>query len=120
MYKFQAIDGNVYGPVSAEQLKQWIAEGRCNAESRIQAEGSQEWKTLAEFPEFASLVRPLAPPPPMPMPSASSGVQGKTSGLAIASLILGPLGIFCIGITSLVGLVLGIVAIVTINKSQGR
>jgi prepilin-type processing-associated H-X9-DG protein len=122
MYHVQATDGNVYGPVSAEQLKQWIAEGRCNAANRILAEGSQEWKTLAEFPEFADLIRPVTHPPPMP--SVSRGIQprtipAKTSGLAIASLILGSLGIFC-GITALVGLVLGIVAIVTINKSEGR
>src|SRR5579862_1494906 len=117
MYKFQATDGNVYGPVSAEQLKQWIAEGRCNAASKIQAEGSQEWKTLAEFPEFADSTRsPIAPPPPMP--TAPSGIPPKTSGLAIASLILGIVGFFCAGVTALVGLVLGIVAIVKINNSK--
>src|SRR3954469_10338822 len=124
MYKFQAIDGNVYGPVSAEQLKQWIAEGRCNAESKVQAEGSEEWRTLAEFPEFADSIRsPVTHPPPMP--PASRGVQpgtgpSKTSGLALASLILGILGLFCVGISALVGLILGIIAIVTINKSGGR
>jgi len=119
MYKFQASDGNVYGPVSAEQLKQWIAEGRCDGASKIQAEGSEEWRTLAEFPEFAdSIRRPVTST--RPMPSRSSGIPPKTSGLAIASLILGILGIFCGGITAIVGLVLGIVAIVTINKSDGQ
>src|SRR6478736_1844103 len=101
MYKFQAFDGNVYGPISAEQLKQWIAEGRCNAASKIQAEGSEEWRMIADFPEFADAIKsPLASPPPRPIPSASIGVPPKTSGLAIASLILGILGI-CGGITAL-------------------
>ena len=42
-----------YGPVSAEQVRQWIVEGRVNAETKLQAEGAAEWKPLAEVPEFA-------------------------------------------------------------------
>lgn len=42
-----------YGPVSAEQIRQWIAERRVDSETKLQAEGSGEWKRLAEVPEFA-------------------------------------------------------------------
>jgi hypothetical protein len=45
-------------------------------------------------------------------------LPGKTSGLAIASLVLGILGL-C-GITAILGLVLGIVAQVKISRSGGR
>ena len=41
-----------YGPVSPEQLRQWIAEGRANAQTLVQAEGSADWKPLGQFPEF--------------------------------------------------------------------
>ena len=44
----------------------------------------------------------------------------KASGLAISSLALGCLGLLTCGITSLIGLILGIVALVRINKSQGQ
>jgi hypothetical protein len=43
----------------------------------------------------------------------------RTSGMAIASLILGILGFFTCGITALVGLILGIVALSGIKKSNG-
>lgn len=42
--------------------------------------------------------------------------QAKTSGLAIASLVLGICGFFTCGLSALVGIVLGIVAIVAIKK----
>jgi prepilin-type processing-associated H-X9-DG protein len=51
-----------------------------------------------------------APPPPQP----------KTCGLAIASLICGIVGFCTLGLSALVGLVLGIVAILKIKKSLGQ
>jgi prepilin-type processing-associated H-X9-DG protein len=46
--------------------------------------------------------------------------EPRTSGMAIASLVLGIVG-FCVPcISALVGLILGIVALVSINKSNGR
>lgn len=45
-----------------------------------------------------------------PLPSA------KTSGLAIASLVLGICGIFTCGLTAIVGLILGIVGLCAISK----
>src|SRR5664279_1951846 len=55
----------------------------------------------------ASQIQPAAAPP-------------KTSRLAVTSLVLGCLGVLTCGITSLVGLVLGIIALVRINKSKGQ
>jgi prepilin-type processing-associated H-X9-DG protein len=43
----------------------------------------------------------------------------KTSGLAIASLVLGITGILC-GVTAIPGLILGIAALARIGRSQGR
>jgi hypothetical protein len=61
MYKIIGADGKEYGPATLEQLRAWIAEGRVNNQTRIQVEGSSEWKPLAAFPEFA----PTATPPPL-------------------------------------------------------
>ena len=53
MYKILGGDRKEYGPVSVEEITRWLAEGRLNAQSLAQAEGSAEWKPLSAFPEFA-------------------------------------------------------------------
>src|SRR5678815_505340 len=65
MYKIIGIDGRQYGPVSDEQIRQWIAAGRADAEIKAQKEGEEDWKPLSAFPEFAeALASKAAPPPP--------------------------------------------------------
>jgi type IV pilus assembly protein PilA len=64
----------------------------------------------------------LIKPPVAPSMPAAPGIRippKKTSGLAIASLVLGILG-FITGITGLIALVLGILALRGINKSSGE
>src|SRR5262249_30832222 len=53
MYKIIGADQKEYGPVSVEQLRQWIAEGRVNAQTLVRPEGETEWKPLSAFPDFA-------------------------------------------------------------------
>ncbi len=53
MYKIIGGDRREYGPATAEELRQWIAEGRLSGQSLIQLEGSGEWKPLSAYPEFA-------------------------------------------------------------------
>ena len=116
MYKMRGADQQEYGPVTADVLRQWIAQGRVAAHTLIQAEGRSDWQPLASLPEFAA-----DPAPPGPGATSAPVVRPaptKTSGLAITSLVCGVLG--CLGITALTGLILGIVALVKINKSQGR
>ena len=69
MYKIIGADGKEYGPVSAEQLRQWHKEGRVNNQTRILAEGSTDWKAFGDCPEFASA---SSTPPPF-SPNASAG-----------------------------------------------
>ena len=64
MYRIIGGDGQSYGPISAEQLRQWIAEGRANAQTRVQAEGQAGWVALGELAEFAGAV-PSQPAPPL-------------------------------------------------------
>ncbi len=125
MYKLLGVDQREYGPVSEAQVREWITQGRANAQTKLQPVGLTEWKPLADFPEFAEALRASAPPPPRPpipgiLAPMAGAAQPKTSGLAITSLVLGVLGLFTCGATALVGLVLGIVAMVKIEKSQGQ
>jgi hypothetical protein len=100
MYRIIGADGNQYGPISAEQLRQWIAEGRANAQTKVLAEGTTEWKPLSEFPEFfLSTSAPGAtPPPPAPGlptmqplgsygPPAAEQVNGPAIGLMVVSIL---------------------------------
>jgi Domain of unknown function (DUF4190)/GYF domain 2 len=115
MYRVLGADGKEYGPVNGEVLRQWITEGRANAQTRVKAEGAGDWQTLASVPEFEEL---FALPAGAVLPLFAAQAETKTSGLAVTSLVLGLVGI-C-GITALVGLIMGIVALVKINRSGGR
>lgn len=59
MYKIIGADQKEYGPISAEQIRQWIAEGRVNGQTQVCAEGTQDWKPLAAFPEFGFTAEPV-------------------------------------------------------------
>jgi hypothetical protein len=73
MYKVIGTDGREYGPISAEQLRQWIAERRADGQTQVQPEGSTEWRPLSELPEFAAA---LAAQPPAPGAPLGGGMPG--------------------------------------------
>lgn len=60
------------------------------------------------------------PPPAQPIPRnlPQQQVALKTSGLAIAALVLGILGFCTAGLTGLIGLILGIIALVQIGDKR--
>lgn len=75
MYKIIGADGKEYGPVSAEQLRQWLTEGRINNQTRIQADGSADWKAFGDCPEFANAA-PTTPPPYSSQSSSGINLEG--------------------------------------------
>lgn len=117
MYKIIGADGKEYGPISAEQLRQWISQGRVNNSTKVKGETDPEWQTLGTLPDFTST--PTNPPPLSAGPAATTAGP-KTSALAISSLVLGILGLFTCGVTALIGLILGIISFTKIKKSKGR
>ena len=76
MYKILGSDQKEYGPVTAEQVREWLAQRRLNAQSLVQhapgilpgpgpetrqvAGGTPEWIPLSACPEFATAL--TAPP----------------------------------------------------------
>ncbi len=121
MFKIIGSDGKEYGPATAEEIRSWFAQGRLNASSMIKPEGAAEFRPLSETSDFADLVRPSQPaaPPPLVTPQLSPATA-TLSGMAIASLVLGVLGFFSLGIAAVPGLILGIVALVRIQKNPAQ
>ena len=46
-------DQKEYGPVTADDVRLWIADGRLNEHSLAKAEGETDFRALGKFPEFA-------------------------------------------------------------------
>jgi hypothetical protein len=82
MFKIIGADGIEYGPVSADQVRQWIAEGRADASTRIHAEESKEWMPLGNVPEFSAAFAAKPPPPPPPGGSVAAQLQPMHGALA--------------------------------------
>ena len=121
MFKVLGTDGREYGPVSADGLRQWIAERRANRQTKVQPAGGSEWKSLGELPEFADAFTAAASqPPPLvnPAPPAQPP-RRKFCGLAIAALVAALLAPCTAGVAALAGLPLGIAALIKVGRSQG-
>jgi hypothetical protein len=82
MYTIIGSDGNQYGPITGEQLRQWFQEGRVAANTQVQADGGS-WKPFSGYPEFADLVgvggavTATGTTPPMPKNIAASGALNQ-------------------------------------------
>lgn len=73
-YRVLGGDRQEYGPATADEVRQWITEGRLNGESLVRPEGSAQWLPLATFPELAQALPPQsAPGAPPPLETSWSG-----------------------------------------------
>src|SRR6476646_1303669 len=94
MYKVLGTDQKEYGPVSAEQIHQWIRERRLNAQSLLMAEGAVGWKPLSFFTELAATLAASGLSGPMPPnvgsgPVAAGPMGPSTNSFAVAGMSLG-------------------------------
>ena len=53
MYKILGSDGHEYGPLSADKIKQWIADERVEKKTPVLPDGAKDWVFLSSLPEFA-------------------------------------------------------------------
>ncbi|MCU0783611.1 MAG: DUF4339 domain-containing protein [Verrucomicrobia bacterium] len=124
MYRIIGADKKEYGPVTADQLKQWIAENRVNAQTRILAEGATEWKAVADCPEFAEAVAGKSPPPVVgasgPKPDAdalAAGILARDYRIEIGSCVARSWGLLTrhfwliVGAAFVLGLIQGAVGL---------
>jgi hypothetical protein len=111
MYRIIGADQKEYGPIDANQLRQWISQGRAFAQSLVKLDGSSEWKPLGSFPEFAG-VSPQSHPPVVGsnMPPANEAISTIIPYKNPQALIAYYLGVF--SIFPFIGLFLGIAAFI--------
>jgi len=115
MYKILGSDGNEYSPVSAEQVKKWIAENRVEKKTPVIPEGAPDWVFLESLPEFAAaFVTPASRPPPLPL-SARAPKSNDRFNPVIPYKNARALAAYYLGVFSVippVGAILGIPALV--------
>jgi TM2 domain-containing membrane protein YozV len=109
MYKIIGADGKEYGPISADQLRDWLRQGRVGQQTPVRPEAGGDWRPLATYPEFnfAPGTTPLAPP-------ALADRASKKIPAGICGILLGSLGIhkFILGYTG-TGLIMLLVSVLT-------
>jgi len=93
-YKIIGGDGKEYGPISFDQVQNWIREGRANAQTMIKTDTSSKWVPLGQCPEFSSLTEdPPVVNPNINQPIAGHGIAMPHNPNAKSKLVAGILGI---------------------------
>jgi hypothetical protein len=116
-YRIIGNDGKIYGPVSAEQIRLWTAQGRVESRTAIFVEGAHDWTFVGLLPEFAGNFG--TPPPTIGALKPGAGQLRKTNSFAIWSLVCGALAWTCCCCCvpfNLLGVVFAIIALVQISS----
>jgi hypothetical protein len=124
-YKIIGEDGKEYGPATAEQIRQWIAEGRVERRTPVFADGAKDWSFVGLLPEFAGLFDAPGTPPPITPPKpgiSTAGQMPRTNSFAIAGMVCGILSLTlcccCGGFPfNVLGLIFSIVALFQIGEN---
>ena len=64
-YTILGSDGKQYGPVTAEQLRGWMRDGRIGAETQVWRSDSPSWVAASTLPELGMAAPPPGGPPPV-------------------------------------------------------
>jgi hypothetical protein len=98
MYKITGADGREYGPITLEQLIEWVRQGRVSPQTRVQAPGTTDWKPASEIVELQGVLGQMRGAAPLAFSAgAPIPVGSQNNTLATTSLVLGILSIICLG-----------------------
>jgi len=86
MFQIIGGDGRAYGPIQAEQLRQWITEGRANGNTLVQIDGAANWTPLSTIPEFAAAAGSVGVPPVLQVGERKSKLVAGLLGIFLGSL----------------------------------
>jgi TM2 domain-containing membrane protein YozV len=96
MYKIIGSDGIEYGPVTLEQVREWLRQGRVGPQTQVRREPGTEWNPLSTFDEFKT----VEPVPPLVRPKTDDRASKKVAA-GVCGILIAPLGIhkFILGYT---------------------
>lgn len=126
-----ARDGKATGPFSLEEINRQLAAGTLKLSDQAWYEGASGWMPLSAVPGVtggSAVSAPSVPgsapgPTQSPTPAAimaPSTSAGQTEQLAIWSLVLSLLGLFCCGLfAGIPGIVCGHLALSKIDRNPG-
>jgi Domain of unknown function (DUF4190)/GYF domain 2 len=116
MYKIIGSDGRTYGPATAAQIREWLAQKRVEPRTPVLPEGAAEWTYLGLLPEFSNTATGTPPLIAPPKPAR------RTNGFATAGFVCGLLSwICCCGCPfNVLGLIFSIVALVQIGNQTDK
>jgi hypothetical protein len=117
-YKVIGTDGKTYGPTTAEQIRQWIVQGRIESQTPVFVDGASEWTFIGLLPEFAKFF-PGTTPPIIAPPKPGVVQSPKTNGFATAGFVCGIISVTCCcGCPfNILGLIFSIVALLQISSA---
>jgi len=115
-----AIDGKKYGPVSAQELRGWLAEGRLRPDDHVWTEGMADWAPYNTVEELNSGIVPqVGGEVYMQGPGRTGPQQGN--GLAVAGMVLGIVSVplVCLWFISLPCAIVGL-CLSVVGKNKAR
>jgi hypothetical protein len=110
-------DGKRYGPITADQLRQWIKQSRVESRTPVFVQGSTDWTFIGLLPEFAAEF-PGHPPVITPPPPPAAVVPAQSNSLATWAFVCGLLSwtlCGCCAPVAIAGLTFSIIALVQTN-----
>ena len=78
-YKIKGGDGNEYGPVNANELREWVSQGRANGQTKVKVNAAGDWLSLSRVPEFNDLFGAVKPPPSSASATELGGARADNS-----------------------------------------
>jgi hypothetical protein len=124
MYRIIGADQKEYGPVTADEMRAWIAQHRLHASSLVQAEGSVGWKPLSLFPEFSgTLAATATAPAPFPTVPTAAFPEQRSNSMATAGLVMSCFALICCGGCgpfSILGIVFSIIGLTQANRDPAQ
>jgi uncharacterized RDD family membrane protein YckC len=69
MFSIIGGDGKEYGPVSVDQVKRWLAEGRANLDTQVRRVGEEQWRRIGDCGEITGNVPPVIDHPVFDQPA---------------------------------------------------
>lgn len=121
MYKILGTDHKEYGPATAAEVRQWIAERRVAENTLAQAPGTASWQALRSFPEFASEFARGGPPS---FPAGAIGYHEQpANSMATFGLVLSCLALICCGgcaPIALLGIIFSAIGISEANRHPSQ